>query len=132
MSLLSFLLRRLFILRRKLRARAFRVRIMTILIVLSVPCLMIFPVYILYKPPRLLIRYFQYRWPDVLWRTSTSSKVVALTIDDGPSQFTPRIMEVLKYNNATATFFIIGSQTGGRERTLRELVFNGNELGNHG
>ncbi|KAL9610719.1 MAG: hypothetical protein Q9167_004582 [Letrouitia subvulpina] len=73
----------------------------------------------------------QRRWPDVLWRVSTSSKVVALTIDDGPSEYTDEIMHILKSNGATATFFIIGSQVAGREKTLQDLVRNGNELGNH-
>jgi peptidoglycan/xylan/chitin deacetylase (PgdA/CDA1 family) len=40
-------------------------------------------------------------------------------------------MELLKANDANATFFIIGSQVAGREGDLRELIRNGNELGNH-
>ena len=40
-------------------------------------------------------------------------------------------MQVLKSNNATATFFIIGSQVAGLEETLQDLIRNGNELGNH-
>ena len=102
-------------------------------LVLSVGVLITFiaPFYIIYKPPSLLVRYFQHRWPDILWRASTSSKVIALTIDDGPSQYTNEIMQILKSNDATATFFVIGSQVKGREETLRDLVTNGNELGNH-
>ncbi|KAI4165486.1 MAG: hypothetical protein LQ342_000896 [Letrouitia transgressa] len=84
-----------------------------------------------YKPPSLLVRYLQRRWPDVLWRVPTSSKVIALTIDDGPSEYTDEIMQILKSNGATATFFIIGSQVAGREKTLQDIVRNGNELGNH-
>ncbi|KAF2184404.1 carbohydrate esterase family 4 protein [Zopfia rhizophila CBS 207.26] len=100
-------------------------------ILINIMCLIIFPFYIIYKPPSLLIRYFQYRWPDVLWHVSTSSKVVALTIDDGPSEYTSQIMEILKENDAAATFFIIGSQIPGKEVVLADLVRNGNELGNH-
>lgn len=37
----------------------------------------------------------------------------------------------LKANNATATFFIIGSQVAGHEHTLQDLTRNGNEPGNH-
>lgn len=101
------------------------------LILLSAICIFIAPFYVVYKPPSFLIRYFQYRWPDVLWQVSTSSKIVALTIDDGPSEYTEEIMQVLKMNNATATFFIIGSQVTGHERILQGLIRNGNELGNH-
>ncbi|SLM39188.1 nodulation protein nodb [Lasallia pustulata] len=101
------------------------------LITLTAICILFAPFYCIYKPPAFLVRYFQRRWPDVLWRVSTSSKVVALTIDDGPSEYTNEIMQILKSDGATATFFIIGSQVAGHEETLRNLIRNGNELGNH-
>jgi peptidoglycan/xylan/chitin deacetylase (PgdA/CDA1 family) len=87
--------------------------------------------YLVYKPPNFLIRYFQRRWPDVLWHVSTSSKIIALTIDDGSSEYTGEIMKILGTNDATATFFIIGSQIAGHKETLQHLIQNGNELGNH-
>ena len=40
-------------------------------------------------------------------------------------------MQVLEANGATATFFIIGSQVAGHEMILKNLIRNGNELGNH-
>lgn len=101
------------------------------LLLSSVMCILIAPFYLIYKPPAYLLRYFQWRWPDVLWCVSTSSKVVALTIDDGPSDYTNEIIQILKSNGATATFFVIGSQVAGQEKTLQDLVRNGNELGNH-
>jgi peptidoglycan/xylan/chitin deacetylase (PgdA/CDA1 family) len=103
----------------------------TMLILLAVICILATPLYVIYKPPTLLVRYFQYRWPDILWRVPTSSKVIALTIDDAPSEHTEEIMQILKENDARATFFVIGSQVRGREDRLRDLVRNGNELGNH-
>jgi len=104
----------------------------TVLILLGAMCILVAPAWLIYKPPGILQRYFQHRWPDVLWRVSTASKVVALTIDDGPSEHTAEIMQILKANNATATFFIIGSQVEGYEETLQDLLRDGNELGNHG
>ena len=101
------------------------------LILLSIVCVLIAPFYLIYKPPFYLISYFQWRWPDVLWRVSTSAKVIALTIDDGPSDYTYEIMQVLRSNDATATFFVIGSQAAGQEKTLQDLIRDGNELGNH-
>lgn len=101
------------------------------LLLLSVTCLILSPFYIIYKPPTLLIRYLQYRWPDVLWHVPTSQKIIALTIDDGPSEYTNEILQILKANDATATFFIIGSQVPGREEALQSLIRAGNELGNH-
>ena len=115
----------------KLRRRARRSKIAAMLILVGVVCTLILPFYLIYKPPTLLIRYFQYRWPDVLWHVSTSSKVIALTIDDGPSEYTDEIMEILSASGATASFFIIGSQVPGHEEALQKLIRNGNELGNH-
>lgn len=89
------------------------------------------PFYLIYKPPSILIRYFQHRWPDVLWQVSTKEKVVALTIDDGPSEHTQEILDILKANNATATFFIIGGQVSGRQGILKDIIRGGNELANH-
>ena len=102
------------------------------MVLLSAMCMFVAPLWFLYKPPEFLLRYFQRRWPDVLWHVSTSSKVVALTIDDAPSEYTPEIMQILEEYNANATFFVIGSQAVGHEETLQDLVKNGNELGNHG
>ncbi|KAG8534092.1 uncharacterized protein KY384_000935 [Bacidia gigantensis] len=99
--------------------------------VLIALCLLILPFYIVYKAPFSLIRVLQGRWPDVLWHVQTSKPLIALTIDDGPSEYTQEISELLIENGATATFFIIGSQVDGREETLKDLVRNGNELGNH-
>lgn len=103
----------------------------SILALVAKICIICTPFYVIYKPPNILIRYFQRRWPDVLWQVSTSSKTVALTIDDAPSEYTGQIMEILKANHATATFFVIGSQITGHEKILEELVRSGNELGNH-
>ncbi|KAI4197764.1 MAG: hypothetical protein LQ346_002924 [Caloplaca aetnensis] len=102
---------------------------MFMLLLLSI--VLILPFYIIYRPPALLIRYFAYQWPDVLWQVPTSSKIVALTIDDGPSEYTEEIAEIIRSNEATATFFVIGSQVKGREEVLRDLIRSGNELGNH-
>ena len=120
----------LFRLPSKLRRRARHSRPFTMLAPSSIMCIVIATPYMIYKPPGFLIRYFQWRWPGVLWQVNTSSKTIALTIDDAPSEYTEEIIEIVKANDATATFFI-GSQVPGREETLQDLVRNGNKLGNH-
>ncbi len=117
----------------KLHRRARRSRLLTMSLLILIPLLLILPFYTIYKPPRLLIRYFQNRWPDILWHVPipSSRKIIALTIDDAPSEYTAEIMEILAANGATATFFVIGSQVAGREGVLRDLVRQGHELGNH-
>ena len=58
---------------------------------------------------------------------------MALTIDDGPSEYTKEILEVLQANGVRATFFIIGSHVEKYEDAcvLRELAEGGNEFANH-
>ncbi|CAN8098975.1 unnamed protein product [Discula destructiva] len=130
----------LFRLPTKLKRRARRHRMATLLLLLTLVSLLLLPFYIIYRPPRLLIRYFQHRWPDVLWEvslpppsssSSSQKKLIALTIDDAPSEYTREILQVLEQNDAHATMFVIGGQVEGREEVLREVVAAGNELGNH-
>lgn len=106
-----------------------------LLLLLLLLILLLFLLHAIYYPPFWIVRYFQRRWPDVLWHVSTSEKVIALTIDDGPSVYTAEILEILKTNDATATFFIIGSHVLNMkdegDKILQELIRSGNELGNH-
>ncbi|KAG6363544.1 hypothetical protein INS49_008645 [Diaporthe citri] len=123
----------LFRLPSKVKRRARRNRMATLFYLLLLCVLLLAPFYAIYRP-RLLIRYFQHRWPDVLWEVSVpadAGKVIALTIDDAPSEYTREIVQLLKDNDARATLFVIGGQVEGREEVLREVVAAGNELGNH-
>lgn len=56
---------------------------------------------------------------------------VALTFDDGPSDFTPRILEILARQRVPATFFVIGKQAQAHPGTLRDIRRAGHELANH-
>ena len=61
----------------------------------------------------------------------TSRPMVALTFDDGPSLYTPRILACLKQYNAHATFFMMGDRVRSYPGTVRQMVQYGCELGNH-
>jgi peptidoglycan/xylan/chitin deacetylase (PgdA/CDA1 family) len=57
---------------------------------------------------------------------------LALTFDDGPSlEWTPPILDLLRDNDARATFFVLGSAIAGREAILERAVAEGHELANH-
>ena len=57
--------------------------------------------------------------------------VIALTFDDGPSKYTNKILDILKENNANATFFVIGNKVEIFKDTIQKMVSLGNEIGNH-
>jgi len=113
------------------RRRARRTRMAIQITVVAVVLLVLLPAYVIYKPPGPVINYFQNRFPHVLFRVNTDKKIVALTIDDAPSQHTRDILEVLEAHNAHATFFVIGNQVPGREDIMDEILRQGHELGNH-
>jgi peptidoglycan-N-acetylglucosamine deacetylase len=58
-------------------------------------------------------------------------KVVALTFDDGPSEYTPDFLKVLRDKHVNGTFFEIGQEMPGREATMRQILAEGNEIGDH-
>jgi peptidoglycan/xylan/chitin deacetylase (PgdA/CDA1 family) len=62
---------------------------------------------------------------------SRSGKAVALTFDDGPSEYTPGFLQVLREKGVHGTFFEIGQEMGGREDTMRQILAEGNEIGDH-
>ncbi|WP_416327669.1 polysaccharide deacetylase family protein [[Eubacterium] hominis] len=58
--------------------------------------------------------------------------MVALTFDDGPSKkYTASILDALKEYNASATFFVLGSNAENAPDLLQRMVLEGNEIGNH-
>ncbi len=66
-------------------------------------------------------------------RHGIAAPVVALTYDDGPSEWTDAILDHFVRHDGRATFFVLGSAIDGDERreTLRRTVAEGHEVGNH-
>jgi peptidoglycan-N-acetylglucosamine deacetylase len=70
-------------------------------------------------------------------RTSTArvayqpAKIIALTFDDGPGVYTPKILAILKAKGVKATFFVIGRQVPGRWSITRGLARAGMSVQNH-
>lgn len=65
------------------------------------------------------------------WRGPRGSRVIALTFDDGPSESTPRILEILARHHARATFFQCGVNVERLPAVAREVAAAGHEIGNH-
>ncbi len=80
---------------------------------------------------------YQNLYPDLYVQTVSSrireEGVVYLTFDDGPSEMTDEILEVLKQKNVKATFFIVGSQLkdAQNQERLKKIVQSGHKLGMH-
>ncbi len=64
-------------------------------------------------------------------KIDTSKMMVALTYDDGPSQYTPEILSILRQYGSVATFFVVGSRVSGYADTVRSAHDMGCEIGNH-
>ena len=58
-------------------------------------------------------------------------KCVALTFDDGPGPFDDRLLQILKDNDAKATFFLIGNKVAADPAGAKRIADAGMEIGNH-
>lgn len=68
-------------------------------------------------------------YAPVLSRVSSES--VWLTIDDGPSDDTPAMLELLTRHQAQATFFLVGERATQRPELVQEILRRGHSIGNH-
>jgi peptidoglycan/xylan/chitin deacetylase (PgdA/CDA1 family) len=68
---------------------------------------------------------------ELVSAAATERKVVALTFDDGPSEYTDRYLDLLREKDVPATFFEIGQEMPGREATMRRILAEGDEIGDH-
>jgi chitooligosaccharide deacetylase len=56
---------------------------------------------------------------------------VALTFDDGPSEWTGDVLRLLEEHEARATFFVIGARVRENPKLLERIVASGHEVGSH-
>ncbi|MEH7307274.1 polysaccharide deacetylase family protein [Neobacillus drentensis] len=64
---------------------------------------------------------------DLTYAAETkTSKVVYLTFDDGPNQYTPKILDILKKKKAHATFFMIEGNIKRNPKTVQRMIKEGN------
>ena len=101
-----------------------------------------------YKPASLLIRFaiLTGMIGCFLWITENTNNqffgtvfahgvghepLVALTFDDGPSKYTPQILDTLEKYGVKATFFSIGKNVERYPDIARRIVCDGHVIGNH-
>jgi len=77
------------------------------------------------------------RVPSCSWIASSVHRgrvdrpAIALTFDDGPSESTPELLEILARYSAPATFFECGANVRRLPGVAREVADAGHEIGNH-
>jgi peptidoglycan/xylan/chitin deacetylase (PgdA/CDA1 family) len=94
-----------------------------------------------YGLPALLLSHALFIVPIFLPRSRLYAPLVArlrgtapqlwLTIDDGPSDDTLAILELLDRHAARATFFLVGERAAQRPQLVQEIVRRGHGIGNH-
>jgi len=60
-----------------------------------------------------------------------SKPMIALTFDDGPSKYTPYILDLLERYGGRATFFVVGNLVEAKRDTVQRTVDLGNEVLGH-
>jgi len=77
------------------------------------------------------------RTPSCTWlapshhRGARTRRAIALTFDDGPSEATPRLLEVLAKHSVRATFFQCGINAERLPEIAHQVVGGGHCIGNH-
>jgi peptidoglycan/xylan/chitin deacetylase (PgdA/CDA1 family) len=69
--------------------------------------------------------------PGVIEQAPGSGRTVALTFDDGPGPWTPKVLEVLVRYGVRATFFDTGAHDAQYPQYARAEVLAGGLIGNH-
>jgi peptidoglycan-N-acetylglucosamine deacetylase len=66
-----------------------------------------------------------------IWRGPTDRPAIALTFDDGPSESSDQVLEILQRYKIAATFFQCGANVRRLPQVAREVSSAGHDLGNH-
>ncbi len=69
----------------------------------------------------------------VVKRVHTHNKVIAITFDDGPSEYnTLDLLKILREKQVKATFFVVGKHIEKYPELFAQIVAAGHEIGSHG
>ncbi len=66
-----------------------------------------------------------------LTNSNLNQKKVYLTFDDGPSDHTAQILDILKKHTVKATFFVVGKETEPAKKMYQRIVLEGHTLAMH-
>jgi peptidoglycan-N-acetylglucosamine deacetylase len=66
-----------------------------------------------------------------VWKGVSTRRAIALTFDDGPSESTSELLDILAAHGAPATFFQCGANVRRLPDIARQVIAAGHEIGNH-
>lgn len=66
-----------------------------------------------------------------VWRGPSTRRALALTFDDGPSESTPKLLDLLASHDARATFCTLGFHARRLPHVMKRIVREGHEIANH-
>jgi peptidoglycan/xylan/chitin deacetylase (PgdA/CDA1 family) len=69
--------------------------------------------------------------PKLVDRTRSGGRSLALTFDDGPSEYTGAVLDALAKYHVKATFCLVGEQVAGNAATVGRIIAEGHELCDH-
>lgn len=75
-------------------------------------------------------RTFQF-FGEFVHRVGTDKRIVALTFDDGPTEYGLEVLDVLREKDVPATFYLVGENLEKNLDIGKRLVQDGHDLGNH-
>lgn len=70
-------------------------------------------------------------WPVRKNTDCSKLKCIALTFDDGPTQATAQLLDILKSKKSVATFFVVGDRVVENSVVIKRMITEKNEIGNH-
>ncbi len=73
----------------------------------------------------------QAREPTVVRAAPGAGRTVALTFDDGPGLWTPKVLDVLRRSGVKAAFFVIGRNAETNPGLVSAIAADGHLIGNH-
>ena len=68
---------------------------------------------------------------DIVTHAETDKKVVALTFDDGPTEYTQQILDMLDDLDVKCTFFLIGEAMESHMEEAKAIAAAGHQVGSH-
>lgn len=68
---------------------------------------------------------------DGSYNAEKKRPLIALTFDDGPGEYTDKLLDCLEENNAHATFFMLGQNVQNYQDEVKRMLEIGCEIGNH-